>query len=146
MPAVYPGSIKSFTTKVNNVEIIDASHPNTLQEEVVAIETTLGTNPALGTANLSTATYDNNGTLFSNVSARIANIEKGIVGDTHTQYLKKTGGTVTGTVTMSGATITGVPNPTSSSEVANKAYVDAAVTGGIGGIATPVSPLLLGGL
>lgn len=146
MPAVYPGSIKSFTTKVNNIDIIDAAHPNSLQEEVVAIETTLGTNPALGTANLSTATYDNNGTLFTNVSARLANIEKGIVGDTHTQYLKRTGGTVTGTVTMSGATITGVPNPTSSSEVANKAYVDAAVTGGISGISTPVSPLLLGGL
>lgn len=146
MPAVYPGSIKSFTTKVNNVEIIDASHPNTIQDEVVAIETTLGTNPALSTANLSSAVYDNNGTLFSNVSARLANIEKGIVGDTHTQYLKKTGGTVTGAITMSGATITGVPNPTSSSEVANKAYVDAAVTGGIGGLSTPVNPLLLGGM
>lgn len=146
MAAVYPGSIKSFTIKVNNTDIIDAAHPNTLQDEVVAIETTLGTNPALGTSNLSTATYDNNGTLFTNVSARIANIEKGVVGDTHTQYLKKTGGTVTGTVTMSGATITGVPTPSSSSDVANKSYVDLAVSGGISGISAPVNPMLLGGL
>lgn len=146
MAAVYPGAIKSFTTKVNNTEIIDAAHPNVIQEEVVAIETTLGTNPALSTANASTAVYNNSGTLFASVNARLANIEKGIVGDTHTQYLKNTGGTVTGTVTMSGATITGIPAPSASSDAANKSYVDSAVTSGIGGVAIPTSPMLLGGM
>lgn len=42
MAASYPGSIKSFTTKVNNVDTVDASHINDLQDEVVAIETALG--------------------------------------------------------------------------------------------------------
>lgn len=146
MPAVYPGGIQTFTVHVNNTEIIDASHPNLLQYEVTALETTLGTNPALSTSNASTATYDNNGTLFSSVNARLANIEKGIVGDTHTQYLKKTGGTVTGTITMSGATITGVPAPSGSSDAVNKSYVDVAVSTGIGAIPTPLNPILLGGL
>lgn len=42
MSASYPGAIKSFTTKVNNVDTVDASHVNDLQLEVTAIETALG--------------------------------------------------------------------------------------------------------
>lgn len=46
MPAVYPTSIKSFTTKTNKVDLVDAAHVNDLQAEVVAIQTELGTDPA----------------------------------------------------------------------------------------------------
>ena len=45
MAASYPGSIKSFTTKVNLVDTVDASHVNDLQLEVAALETELGINP-----------------------------------------------------------------------------------------------------
>lgn len=100
MAATYPGTVRPFTTKVNNVDIIDASHPNILQEEVVAIQATLGVNPQVSSG--LTGTYVSAGTTFANVSARLDNIEKGITGDTHTQYLKSTGGA---TVTASGAAV-----------------------------------------
>lgn len=43
--AAYPGAIKSFTTKVNLVDTINADHINDLQSEIAAIETELGINP-----------------------------------------------------------------------------------------------------
>lgn len=46
MAASYPTSIKSFTTKTNNVDDVDAAHINDLQDEVVAIETALGAGKA----------------------------------------------------------------------------------------------------
>lgn len=90
MAAVFPGSIRSFTTKANTTDTIDASHPNLIQEEVVAIETTLGINPNLSTAGA--GAYTSIATSWANVSSRIANVENGITGDVHTQYLKLTGG------------------------------------------------------
>lgn len=100
MAATYPGTVRSFTTKVNNIDVIDAAHPNTLQEEVVAIEATLGVNPQISSG--LTGTYISAGTTFASVSARLDNIEKGITGDTHSQYLKSTGGA---TITASGAAV-----------------------------------------
>lgn len=49
MPASYPGAIKTFTTKTNKVDLVDAVHINDLQLEVNAIETELGIDVA-GTA------------------------------------------------------------------------------------------------
>lgn len=49
MPASYPGSIKTFTTKTNKVDLVDAAHVNDLQAEVVALETELAADVA-GTA------------------------------------------------------------------------------------------------
>jgi hypothetical protein len=43
MAASYPGTIKTFTTKTAG-EAIASSHINDLQNEVVAVETTLGAN------------------------------------------------------------------------------------------------------
>jgi hypothetical protein len=45
MAASYPGAVKSFTTKTDLVDTIQASHMNDLQLEVTAIETELGVNP-----------------------------------------------------------------------------------------------------
>lgn len=42
MAADFPTSVKTFTTKTNNVYTIDASHVNDLQDEVNAVETLLG--------------------------------------------------------------------------------------------------------
>lgn len=42
MSASYPSSIKTFTTKTNKVDLVDAAHMNDVQLEVTAIETELG--------------------------------------------------------------------------------------------------------
>lgn len=41
MPASYPTSVKSFTTKVDGVDDVQAAHVNDLQLEVEAVETDL---------------------------------------------------------------------------------------------------------
>ncbi len=41
MPASYPGSVKSFTTKIDGVDDVQAAHVNDLQLEVEAVETEL---------------------------------------------------------------------------------------------------------
>jgi|LauGreDrversion4_2_1035121.scaffolds.fasta_scaffold49771_2 hypothetical protein len=91
MAASYPSSIRPFTTKTNILSVIDAADPNSLQEEVVAIETTLGINPALSTSVSSTDVFVSSSSQYSTVSLRLANLERGIVGDSHTQYVKKVG-------------------------------------------------------
>lgn len=42
MAADFPTTVKTFTAKANNVDTIDASHVNDLQDEVNAVETLLG--------------------------------------------------------------------------------------------------------
>lgn len=89
--ASYPSSIAIFGSKTNIVDIIDASHPNTIQDEVTAIESTLGVEPRLSTTPSSGGTFTATATTFGSVNARLANIETGIVADTHTQYIRKAG-------------------------------------------------------
>lgn len=91
MAASYPSSIRSFSTKRNTLDIVDASDPNSLQEEVVAIESTLGVNPNISTSPSSSGSFANTATTFASLSARLANIEIGVVSDAHTQYIKRTG-------------------------------------------------------
>lgn len=114
MPAVYPGSVRTFTTKVNNVDIIDASHPNVLQEEVVALQSTLGTNPQISSGGI--GAYVATPTTFSSVSARLDNLERGITGDVHTQYLKLTGG---GLINNASAAAVGLTVQGASGQTAN---------------------------
>jgi hypothetical protein len=88
--AQYPTAIvSSFTTHVNQTEIIDASHPNLLQAEVQAIETTLGITPensgnftttlsvnGSGSTSPSISTYVYTGyTTFNTFSDRVTNVE-----------------------------------------------------------------------
>lgn len=87
--ASYPSGIVStavFTTKSNTLDVIDASHPNLIQEEIIAIETALGTNPAQSSSG--SGTYVSAATPFGTVAARLNNHEIGIIGDVHTQYVK----------------------------------------------------------
>lgn len=44
MAASYPGSIKSYTTKTDGVDFYLAAHMNSVQEEIVAVQTLLGAN------------------------------------------------------------------------------------------------------
>ena len=52
MTATYPGAIKIFTAKTNKVDLVDAAHINILQEETVAMQTEIGTNPSGSQADL----------------------------------------------------------------------------------------------
>jgi len=78
--ASYPSTIASFTTKVDGVTTVIAADPNLIQDEVLAIESILGTNPNQSTL-ASVGAYTSNpiSTTFGSVTARIANIEAGLV-------------------------------------------------------------------
>jgi hypothetical protein len=89
MTAQYPSNLAAFTTHNDVTDIIYASHPNTIQDEVFAVENVLGTSPQLSTTPSPSGTFQATSTAFSTVGARLANIETGIVADTHTQYLRK---------------------------------------------------------
>ena len=91
MTASYPGSVRTFTPKVNIVDLIQAADPNSLFEEVTAIESVIGTSPSIATAAVASG-WANTATDYTTISGRIANIEKGIVADTHTQYVNVAGG------------------------------------------------------
>ncbi len=93
MAAAYPTGISSFINKVNIVDIVDASHPNSLQDEVVATQATLGTEPNRSTTPSPSGSFNGTSNLYSTVGARLNNIEVGVVSDAHTQYIRKTGDT-----------------------------------------------------
>ena len=118
MAAAYPTGIASFINKVNVTDIIDASHPNTLQDEVVATQTTLGTEPNRSTTPSSSGTFNASSTLFSTVGLRLNNIEVGVVSDAHTQYLRKAGDTAN-VITIGASTTKGLVIKGASSQSAN---------------------------
>jgi hypothetical protein len=71
MAASYPSSIKSFTTKVDNVDDVMAADVNSIQDEVVAIETALGAsmvNVGLQKSQSGTVTTSNGFTISSLVA------------------------------------------------------------------------------
>ncbi|MFE2101071.1 hypothetical protein [Streptomyces sp. NPDC059468] len=71
MAAVYPKQYKSFTVHKNLVEDIDASHVNNLQDEVLAVQQTLGINPHQDvTLKMKTNTW-------ASVGARMSAIQRG---------------------------------------------------------------------
>lgn len=97
MTASYPSAVRTFTTHVNTTEVIDAGHPNAIQEEVIAIEQELGSNPHLTTAFSATGfSSTQSNPAIQTVNARLNNIESGIVADTHPQYMKNSTVTAAG--------------------------------------------------
>jgi len=116
MAASYPSAVRSFSTKTNVIDIIDASDPNSLQEEVIAIESSLGINPALSTTPNPSSGFTATSTQYTTLVQRLANIENGIVGDAHTQYFKKAGGE---TITNATASNVGITVKGASSQSAN---------------------------
>ena len=118
MAAAYPTGIASFINKINVTDIIDASHPNSLQDEVVATQTTLGTEPNRSTSPSSSGTFNATSNLFSTVGARLNNLEVGVVSDAHTQYLRKAGDTAN-VITIGASTTKGLVVRGASSQSAN---------------------------
>jgi hypothetical protein len=94
MVASYPGAIHTtFSTHSNVVEVIDASHPNDIQNEVFAIETYLGVNPHLSSVPTPITNFSYSNYISTNapasVAARLTIAELGIVSDSHSQYIRK---------------------------------------------------------
>jgi hypothetical protein len=118
MAATYPTGIATFVDKVNVTDIIDASHPNAIQSEVIAIQTTIGASPNLSTTPNPAGTFTATATTFGSVNARLANIETGIVADAHTQYLRKAGDSAN-VITANSAAIKGLVVKGAASQSAN---------------------------
>ena len=91
MTASYPSSVRVYTNKVDLSDVIVANDVNTAYEEIIAIENTLGAGILSSTWTGSFSQV----TTSASVNARLINIERGILGDTHTQYVKKTGDSIT---------------------------------------------------
>ena len=80
MPASYPSSIKNFTYRVDNQDKVIASDVNVSYDEIVAIETQLGTGGVASNSGWGGA-FDTTTTDWSNsggLRARLQNIENGV--------------------------------------------------------------------
>jgi hypothetical protein len=115
MAASYPSNVKSFTPKVNVVDLIQAADPNSLFDEVTAIESVIGTTPSIATAATASG-WANTATDYTTINGRLANIEKGIVADTHTQYVKNVGGSE---IVISGPSVVGLKVTAAASQSAD---------------------------
>lgn len=91
MTASYPTTVKSFSTKADFTDTVVAENINTLQDEVAAIEATLGT--YLKTSSGWNGSFDQVTTTWNTLKDRLNNIEYGlayVVGD----YIDLKGGSV----------------------------------------------------
>lgn len=90
MTASYPGSVKSFTTKVDFADTVLAEHVNSLQDEVNAIQANLGTFIKTGSGWV--GSFDQVTTNWNTLKDRLANIEYGL-GDAYGRILPSGGTT-----------------------------------------------------
>lgn len=77
--ATYPSTLKTYTDKVDGVDLVLAADVNSLQDEVEAIEAELGVSPS-DTALPSAGQYYPNGN-GSTVAARLTNLEAGLTAE-----------------------------------------------------------------
>lgn len=102
MAAVFPSSVKIFTAKTDLVDTVLADHVNVLQDEVSAVEATLGT----GTLVSSWAGAYTNPASHTTLTARLTNIEAGIKSLESSKQDSAGAVTLTGTQTLSNKTLT----------------------------------------
>ena len=110
MAASYPTQPANFIAKVDVQDTVYADHINTLQNEVFAIESIVGTNPNVSSYTGSFSLTNTWGTL----SDRITNIERGLVngvGGT-SPYFVKTGDSITSSIGTVALTVRPVTNNT----------------------------------
>jgi hypothetical protein len=74
--AYYPGVVRTFTNRVDFTDTILAEHVNSLQDEVNAIESNLGT--YIRTSSGWIGSFDQTTTTWNTLKDRIANIEFGL--------------------------------------------------------------------
>ena len=89
MTASYPTTVVPFTPKVDFTDVVLAAHVNRLQEEVVAIQTELGTDVAVGSGWVGDVDFAT--TNWDTLKDRIANIEYGLK-DVYDDYVSLVGG------------------------------------------------------
>lgn len=91
--ASFPSSVVSFSTRSDNTDTVFAAHMNAVQDEIVAIETELGTAPKNSTAR---------STNYGSVDARLEALETdySLTSHTHSGYLATTGGTLSGALNL----------------------------------------------
>ena len=75
MPALFPNSVRIYSAKTDLVDTVLAEHVNLLQDEVTAVQSTLGTGLLTSTW---TGTFEQRFT-HTSVSARLRNIEVGLI-------------------------------------------------------------------
>lgn len=99
MTASYPSSVRAYVARVDLVDTVIADNVNSLQEEVVAIETTLGSayngkNPLVSTFGATSFTQTMNGSgAWLTVADRLNNIENGLLNGVpnSTAYVSRAG-------------------------------------------------------
>lgn len=153
MAAVFPGGIKSWTTPVvDNVDTVYAAHVNDLRNEVVAVEDTLGVGLKTSSWSADNTDFTTSTSAWGNLATRLTNIERGLVtkNDVHTQYLKKAGDTMSGslvmsaTIAMSNNKITGLANGTASTDALAYGQVLASSSSLISALFSGTSPTMNG--
>lgn len=125
MAAVFPSGIKTFTAKIDLVDTVIASHVNQIQEEVNAVEATLGTGMLTSTWAGAFTTPGSH----ASVSARLINIEAGLAS--HQSSISSIG---TDKANLASPTFTGVPSAptaaggTNTTQIATTAFVTSAIS------------------
>ena len=89
MPATYPTSVQTFTTKQDFVDTVVAEHVNRIQNEVSAIETSVGT--AILTGSGWVGSFDQVTSTWNTLKDRINNIEYGL-GSLYGDAVRMSGG------------------------------------------------------
>lgn len=122
MVASYPTSVRSYVARVDLVDTVIADNVNSLQEEVVAIENTLGSaasskNPLVSVFGATAFTTTMNGASNASwltVYDRLNNIENGLInGVSSAPYVNKNGGSTISTSSVIGLklqTVSGTSN------------------------------------
>lgn len=98
MAAIYPTGLVTFTVKENKVDLVDASHVNRLQEEIIAMQTAIGTNPRGSCADFNTRVgvlIDSNGAIWGSNAYPGTPVAKQLVfrTDTGLLYIRDAGNT-----------------------------------------------------
>jgi len=105
MAATYPGGVRSFIPVVDLVDTVIADNVNSLQEEIRAVQTTLGsgatsTSPLVSSYSGTFATT----TSWTTLASRLSNIEAGLVNGVGTAgaYVLRAGGSTITTASNKG--------------------------------------------
>lgn len=111
MVASYPTSVRAYVARIDLVDTVIADNVNSLQEEVVAIENTLGSAASsksplvsvFGSTAFTTTMNGANGAAWLTVYDRLNNIENGLLnGIANAPYVSKTGGSIIATSSIKG--------------------------------------------
>ena len=102
---VFPGSVKTFTTKQDGIDTVVAAHVNTLQDEVVALQSQVGVSSELPSLNLP-STSGTGAAVANRVSPQISGLKQW-ADHLNTYKAPLLSPTFTGTVTLPATTSIG---------------------------------------